>query len=148
MCLNKYHEDYRSAWKLFLNFYLHNVGGPFVLQCNYDNTSFAKNIPTFYTECLKEWEIYQQYQVSASSHVFDQIIWNNKFLKIVGKSLYRRSLVNKGLTEFRDLLDTKGKLRNWNKLKDSHITQAENFLSMSLYNALPPSWKLLLMNRE
>ena len=31
MCLKKYHEDYKSSWKLFLN--LHNVGGPFLLQC-------------------------------------------------------------------------------------------------------------------
>ena len=22
MCLKKYHEDYRSSWKLFLNFYV------------------------------------------------------------------------------------------------------------------------------
>ena len=47
-----------------------------------------KNIPKFYTECLKEWEIYQQRQVSAFSHVLDQIIWNNKFIKVSGKSLY------------------------------------------------------------
>ena len=78
---------------------------PFVLQCNYDNTSFAKNIPKFYTECLKEWEIYQQKQVSAFSHV-DQIIWNNKFLKIGGKSLYRRALVNKGIVRVKDLFHT------------------------------------------
>ena len=47
-----------------------------------------KNIPKFYTECLKGWEIYQQRQVSAFSHVLDQIIWNNKFIKVSGKSLY------------------------------------------------------------
>ena len=58
------------------------LGGPFFLQCNYDKASLAKNIPKFYTEC-KEWEIYQQKQVSASFHVLDQIIWNNKFLKLV-----------------------------------------------------------------
>ena len=89
----------------FLNFYLHNVGGPFLLQCNYDTASFAKNIPKIYTECLKEWEIHQQKQVSASSHILDQIIWNNKFIKIGGRSLYRCALVNKGIVRVKDILD-------------------------------------------
>ena len=144
MCLKKYHEDYKSSWKLFLNFYLHNVGGPFLLQCNYDTASFAKNIPKFYTECLKEWETYQQKQISASSHILDQIIWNNKFIKIGGRSLYRCALVNKGIVRIKDILDTESKLHKWNVLKDRHITQAEYFILMSIYDALPLGWKMLL----
>ena len=113
-CLNKYHQDYRSTWKQFSNFYLHDVGGPFHLQCNYDKASFTKNVPNFNTERLTEWQIYQQKQVSVCSHVLDQIIWNNKFLKIGGKSLYRRMLLNNGIVRVKDILDTEGKLRKWN----------------------------------
>ena len=103
-----------------------------------------KNIPKFYTECLKEWEIYQQKQISASSHILDQIIWNNKFIKIGGRSLYRCALVNKGIVRIKDILDTESKLHKWNVLKDSHITQAEYFILMSIYDALPLGWKMLL----
>ena len=111
---------------------------------NVITASFAKNIPKFYTECLKEWEIYQQKQISASSHILDQIIWNNKFIKIGGRSLYRCALVNKGIVRIKDILDTESKLHKWNVLKDRHITQAEYFILMSIYDALPLGWKMLL----
>ena len=56
VCLKKYHEDYRSACKLFSNLYLLitmlEVLFFFNLQCNYDKASLAKSIPKFYTECL------------------------------------------------------------------------------------------------
>ena len=79
-----------------------------------------------------------------SSHVLDQIIWNNKFLKIGGESLYRHALVNKGNVRVKDILDTEGKLHKWSTFKDSHVTQAEYFILMGIYDALPLSWKLLL----
>ena len=55
MCLKKYHEDYRSACKLFSNLYLLITMLEvlfFNLQCNYDKASLAKSIPKFNTECL------------------------------------------------------------------------------------------------
>ena len=80
-------EDFmKTALKQFLNFYLHKVGGLFLVQCNYDKASFPKDIPNFCTKCLTECEIYQEKFVSASSHVLDQKTWNNKFLKIGGRS--------------------------------------------------------------
>ena len=61
-------------------------------------------------------KIYKQKQVSASSQILDQIIWNNKFLKIGVKSLYWRVLVNKGVVRVKGLFDTGGKLHKWNTL--------------------------------
>lgn len=50
--------------------------------------------------------------VPVSSHVLDQIIklWNNKFLKIGGKSLCRWAL---------DIFDREDKFLKWNMLKGS-----------------------------
>ena len=42
------------------------------------------------------------------------------------------------------ILDTECKLHKWNMLKDSHMAQAEYFILMNIYDALPLSWKLLL----
>ena len=48
--------------------------------------------------------------VPVSSHVLDQIIWNNKFLKISGKFLCRWPL---------DIFDREDKFLKWNMLKGS-----------------------------
>ena len=54
MCLKKYYDVDSSSWNCLLNYYLKDVGGPFLLQCNYDTTSLPKHIPKFYKECLHE----------------------------------------------------------------------------------------------
>lgn len=48
--------------------------------------------------------------VPVSSHILDQIMWNNKFLKIGGKSLCRWPL---------DIFDGEDKFLKWNMLKGS-----------------------------
>ena len=59
--------------------------------------------------------------------------------------LYRRTLVNKGIVR---VFDTESELHKWSTLKDSHVTQAEYFILMSIYDALPLSWILLLNERR
>ena len=61
-------------------------------------------------------KIYKQKQVSASSQILDQIIWNDKFPKIGAKPLCWRALVNKGVVRGKGLFDTGGKLHKWNTL--------------------------------
>ena len=109
MCLKKYYDVDSSSWKSLLNHYLKDVGGPFLSQCNYDTASLPKNIPKFYKECLHEWENYQQKQVSCLSDVLERIIWNNKFIKIGGQSLFRNKLVRKGIVKVGDIVTSGGK---------------------------------------
>ena len=49
MCLKKYIDDYTSAWKSFLSYYLEKVGGNFILQCHFD----CRNLPHIYAWVLQ-----------------------------------------------------------------------------------------------
>ena len=41
---------------MILDWFLKNVGGKFLLRCNYDNISKLQNkIPQYYRDCLKTW---------------------------------------------------------------------------------------------
>ena len=144
MCLKKYYHVDSSSWKSLLNHYLKDVGGPFLSQCNYDTASLPKNIPNFYKECLHEWENYQQKQVSCFSDVLEQIIWNNKFIKIGGQSLFRNKLVRKGIVKVWNIVTSGGKLKSWSTLENKNITNSEYFLLMSIFDAIPVDWKNFL----
>ena len=37
-----------------------------------------------------------------------EILWNNRFIKTSGKSIYYKSWVNKGILKVRNLLETQG----------------------------------------
>ena len=144
MCLKKYYDVDSSSWKCLLNCYLKDVGGPFLLQCNYDTASLPKNIPKFYKENLHEWENYRQKQVSSLSDVLEQIIWNNKFIKIGGQSLLWNTLVRKGIVKVRDIVTSGGKLKSWSTLENKKITNSEYFLFMTIFDSIPVDWKHFL----
>ena len=51
----KYMEDYNSTWKSILDVYLRQVGGKFLLHCNFDTRNLPIYLPEFYKECLEAW---------------------------------------------------------------------------------------------
>ena len=58
MCMKKYLDSYNSTWKMFLDSYLADFGGSFLIRCNYDVRFLPKTLPEFYKECLSEWADY------------------------------------------------------------------------------------------
>ena len=73
-------EDSSRFWKCYLKYLLENEGGLFlVLQCNYDVNQI--NISsTFYHDLLAWWLNIRK--------VYKYIIWNNKEIKVGGKSVF------------------------------------------------------------
>ena len=62
------------------SFYLENVGGPFIFDCDYDINLLNLNIaPAFYIDMLKSWADAQDARI---------ILWNGKNITIAGKSIY------------------------------------------------------------
>ena len=90
MCMKKYFDGYNSTWKVFLDHYLLEFGGSFLLKCNYDVKFLPKTLPKFCKECLNEWASYKETHISTPSNVLNEIIWNNKFICIGGKPLFRK----------------------------------------------------------
>ena len=77
MCMKKYFDSYNSTWKVFLDNYLSEFGGSFLLKCNYDIKFLPKTIPRFYKEYLNEWASYKEMHIHTPSNVLNEIIWNN-----------------------------------------------------------------------
>ena len=45
MCMKKYLDSYNSTWKIFLDSYLPDFGGSFLIKCNYDVRFLPKTLP-------------------------------------------------------------------------------------------------------
>ena len=144
MCMKKYIDSYNSTWKIFLDNYLLECGGSFLLRCNYDVKFLPKSLPKFYKECLTEWANYKNADTSTPPNVVNEIIWNNKFICIEGKPLFRRNLMEKGITKVSDLISDTGKFQSWNVLAEKNITQTKYFLRMSVFDSIPHDWKTIL----
>ena len=94
LCLKKYLEDYPSPWnsKFFLDERLLSVGGKFVLQCNLDITKLPVMLPPFYKQCFDAWSDLNNKVPLSFQEIVNEIIWNNKFLCVDKKSVFRWAL--------------------------------------------------------
>ena len=79
-----------EAWIAIPSFYLENVGGTFIFECNYDVDLLDLNgLPEFYVDTLKTWsEIKGECIPKNHLQIRDEILWNNKHITIAGKSVY------------------------------------------------------------
>jgi len=69
-----------ASWKIIPNAALEKYGGlHFLTNCNYDiNTPQVGNLPPFYVDVLKEWEITKDSIRSETSLTYEEVIWNNR----------------------------------------------------------------------
>ena len=63
--------------------------------------------------------------------VLKEIIWNDKFMCINGKPLFRNKVLKKGFLTSRDILSDGGKLKSLSTLQNKNLTGAEYFVLMS-----------------
>ena len=69
--------------------YLKNVGGRFLSECNFDLKFLKAHIPLdFYKEALEAWQKLVCSTPESKKQILDEIIWNNRFIKINGSSVY------------------------------------------------------------
>ena len=89
--LGRIHSPGRIPWKAFLDYLLENYGGTFFVSCNYNMRDYNIN-SSFYSELLQWWDDFRN-AFSTLPLTAENIIWNNKLIKIDGKSIYYHNYV-------------------------------------------------------
>ena len=89
-----------GTWKSYLQYLLEPMGGCFFLNCNYDIKDYK--IPTqFYCELLLWWSNFRD--TFASKNEWQNIIWNNKEIRIDNKPVFYKNYLESGVIYVRDL---------------------------------------------
>ena len=105
-----------DQWMSISLFYLKNVGGPFIFDCDYDVKFLGlNNIPAFYTDVLNAWAEVREQTSDNEICVRNIIIWNNKHILIDGKSVYWKEWHDAGILRIKDLLDKSNRFITPNK---------------------------------
>ena len=77
------------------------------------------------------------------SDVVHQVIWNNKFINVQKVSLYEEYMFLKGIVTVGDLSDTGSFLKGL-KVLNANLSPVQHFKLMSIVNAIPRQWKLII----
>ena len=138
MSIQKFLNNSPRSWKCILNHYLNKVGGRLLFYCNFEYSKLPIDLPKYYKECLIAWSLLKTSNPSSLDEIFNQPIWNNRFICIDNKSVFSRKLFSAGLCKVGDLCE-------FICIKP-HITEPllnvlDLFHLKRLYHSLPPEWK-------
>ena len=136
-----------APWKAIPNSLLSSVGGTQIFHCNYDAKciNLDKSLPKFYTDVMFYWQELVNTVPKTKSDVLNQIIWNNRYIKINKKSVFFKDWYQSGVKNVSSLIDdqTKCFLSFQSFQKKFHLDR--NFLQYyGLLSAIPSPWKELL----
>ena len=134
ICLQKFLEDYESPWKMFLGELLKPVGGKFLLHCNFEVSKLNISLPAFYRQCLVAWSELNAREPSSVHEIVNQVIWNNMFLCVNMKSVYRRDIADQGFCKIWDLFS----------VDNVRLNPEQSFFIISVINSNPAAWHLLI----
>lgn len=126
--------DYTCFWKLYLNDLLRELGGLFLLQCNYDINQI--NIAsTFYYELLQWWSDLRETANSDSGYKY--IIRNNKENLIEGRSILSRHYCDNNIMYTKDFLFEKTNIESFNTVKGKGLVKRIFLVWTGLRKAVP-----------
>ena len=127
-----------DQWMSIPLFYLKNVGGPFIFDCDY-NVKFLglNNIPAFYTDVLNAWAEVREQTSDNEICVRNTSIWNNKHILMDGKSVYWKEWHDAGLLRIKDLLDESNRFITPNKFLIKTGVKAPFTKLLGLISAIP-----------
>ena len=134
ICLQIFLEDYEGPWKMFLGELLKPIGGKFLLHCNFEVSKLNISLPAFYRQCLVAWSELNAREPSSVHEIVNQVIWNNMFLCVDKKSVYRRDIADQGFCKIWDSLS----------VDNVQLNHEQSFFIMSVINSMPAAWRLLI----
>ena len=118
---------------MFLGELLKPIGGKFLLHCNFEVSKLNISLPAFYRQCLVvAWSELNAREPSSVHEIVNQVIWNNKFLCVDNKSVYRRDIADQGFCKIWDLFS----------VDNVQLNPEQSFFIMSVINSMPAAWRL------
>ena len=98
--LKRIFSENNRMWKMYLRHQLKNVGGLFLFHCSYDIKDVIIS-SQFYCELLQWWSDFRE--DFSSGRLYQNIVWNNKDIRVNDKPIFYKTLFNSDLAHVSDL---------------------------------------------
>ena len=139
-CIGRLLDGSDANWKTIPNYYLNRYGGlTFLLNCNYDTKCMDSSFPLFYKE------VQEYFQELVNMYDGDQrrkfVLWNNRKIKIEGKTLLWKTWFEKGIYLVQDLLNEDGKFLSLQEFQDKFDLEINILRYFQMIAAIPSELK-------
>jgi hypothetical protein len=138
-------DERKETWKSYFNFHLRNYGGAFLLSCNYDVNDLNLNLSGFYAELLLWWADLRRSFFDMSR--VENIIWNNKEIKIDNKPVFYANYHRLGIICLRDLLFEYDNVASYERSKNKGLN-TNSLAWTALRTSVPKSLRARMLMDE
>ena len=137
-----------ASWKTILNYAVRQFGGiDFLINCDYDVKALnLEQLPEFYCTVLCYWQEFKDSSDNKEIPVYDRIIWNNRDIRLDGKTIFINEWYSKGIIYLQDLLNADLNFLSLTEFKENFRVQCPFTIYYGLINAIPKTRKLSLRN--
>ena len=141
--VNRYCESAGIHWCARLVSLLSKVGRAFLFQCNFDLKLLnLNNLPLFYKNILKVWQELNFKEPLNANEFKQEFLWNNRFIKTNGRTIYYKTWVNKDILKISYLHDNQDQFLSFESFKRRKFSVRCTFLDYAgVLAAIPKAWK-------
>ena len=132
-----------AMWKSLPLEYLRDVGGEFIFYCNFSLKTLPASFwfTVVFKDVLNAWQRIVDHNPLRKNEVENEIIWNNKFVTIAGKSVFYQSWYEAGVKCIKDLITEDGNSMTLNVFQHNFGIRTHFLQYLGPLNAIPTSWK-------
>ena len=122
--------------------------GSFLSQCNYDLKFLdLEGFPLFDRNILTVWQSLHSKVPLRANEIKEEILWNNRFIKIGGKTVFYKARVSKGILRIKDILNAHNNFLSFQDLKDTFDVRGTFLDYGGLLAAIPAKdWKNAILH--
>ena len=142
--VNRIFTSQSRGWRAILLELLKDIGGVFLFHCNFDVKYMKVNLNEWYKEIIQVWNYIFHKDISIAN----QVIWNNKFILLDGKTIFKSSIVSKGIVKIAHMLDEHGRPIIWKDAKERGLSFVEYFTLLDCYKKMPSAWKQYFLQQN
>ena len=129
--LSRLLSDTNDTWKAIPNYYFNKHGGlAFLLNCNYNASKLAKNLPLFYRELLEYFSVVKKNSPQDVNSKF--ILWNNQNITIDGNPVFWKSWFDSSILFVHDVLNSEGNFLSLEEFQSKFKIKIDFFAIFSI----------------
>ena len=104
------------------------------------------DLPPFYRNILSVWQELHSKTPHNIKEMKEEILWNNRFIKIGGRSIFYKAWTSKGIQKLNDLLDSNGLFFSFENFKSKYGVRGTFLDYAGLLAAIPKNWKNAILD--
>ena len=132
-CLKKLLEDYSSPWKTILDKLLLQIGGRFVLHCNFQTSKLKINLPAYYKERFDAWSEVNGKTPSCYEEIINEISGTTNYFCYDENIDVQKRYSKLRFVKIRDLISANNSSCDFSSLTNSE----QRCFLMSIINSIP-----------